>query len=109
MYDQGEIVLIPFPYSDLTASKKRPALIVSNRKIHEKMPDRICCLVTSNNHRENVIIRKEDILEGNLPFESSIKPQRIFTIDSGIIIKSLCKIREELHLTIVEKINEFIV
>lgn len=31
MYDQRDIVLIPFPYSDLTGSKQRPALIVSNK------------------------------------------------------------------------------
>lgn len=30
IYKQGEIVLVPFPYSDLSGSKRRPVLIVSN-------------------------------------------------------------------------------
>ncbi len=35
MYDQREIVLIPFPYSDLTGAKQRPALIISNQLINK--------------------------------------------------------------------------
>lgn len=47
IYEQKDIILVPFPYSDLTISKKRPALIISNKKIN-KMEDRICCLVTTS-------------------------------------------------------------
>jgi len=35
MYKQKEIVLVPFPYSDLSSSKKRPVLIVSNEDLRE--------------------------------------------------------------------------
>ena len=35
MYEQKDIILIPFPYSDLTGSKKRPALIISNQKLNK--------------------------------------------------------------------------
>jgi len=38
MYDQGDIVLLPFPYSDLTGSKQRPALIISNEKFNKTNP-----------------------------------------------------------------------
>jgi len=41
VYKQKDIVIIPFPYSDLTGSKQRPALIISNNKIN-KTQDRIC-------------------------------------------------------------------
>jgi len=47
MFEQGNVILIPFPYSDLTGSKKRPALIISNSNL--KGEDKICCLITSNN------------------------------------------------------------
>lgn len=39
MYKQSEIVLVPFPYSDLSYTKKRPVLIVSNNEYNLKYPD----------------------------------------------------------------------
>ena len=59
MYKQGDIVLIPFPYSDLSENKQRPALIISNELINET-EDRICCLITKNARRDDMIIKKED-------------------------------------------------
>ena len=107
MYDQKEIVLIPFPYSDLTGVKKRPALIISNENLNYS-DDRICCLITSNNPKEGILIKKDFISKGNLPFKSWIKPQRIFTIDKRIIIKSFAKINSSLHLELIKKINNLI-
>jgi len=108
MYEQRDIVLIPFPYSDLTISKKRPALIISNLKIN-KTEDRICCLVTSKVHSEDIIIKNKNLEKGNLPFKSSVKPHRIFTIHEKAIIKKLCKIDKDLHLRVIDKLNEYII
>ena len=107
MYNQKDIVLIHFPYSDLTLSKKRPALIISNDKIN-KMQDRICCLITTKSHKNDLKIEKSSIEEGSLPFQSFIKPHRIFTIDEKIIIKKLCKINNNLHNSVINKINEYL-
>ena len=107
MFDQKDIVLIPFPYSDLTLSKKRPALIISNEKIN-KMQDRICCLVTTKPHKDDLLITEDCFEEGALPFKSFIKPHRIFTIHEGIIIKKFCTINDNFHNNIVEKINNYI-
>ena len=107
MFNQQEVVLIPFPYSDLTLSKQRPALIISNEKIN-KMQDRICCLITTKPHKDDLKITENSFDEGTLPFKSFIKPHRIFTIQENIIIKKLCKINNNLHNSVVNKINEYI-
>jgi len=107
MFDQREIVLIHFPYSDLTLSKKRPALIISNEKIN-KMQDRICCLVTTKPHKNDLIISQSCFEDGQLPFKSFIKPHRIFTISEEIIIKKLCKINKSLHKSVIKKLNEYL-
>jgi mRNA interferase MazF len=39
MYKQGDILLIPFPYSDLTATKQRPVLVLSNSHYNESHQD----------------------------------------------------------------------
>ena len=107
MYEQKDIVLIPFPYSDLTGSKQRPALIISNELIN-KTQDRICCLITSQQPQDGIPI-ETGFFEGNkLPFKSWVKPHRLFTIHEKIIRKKLSTINDAFHDKIVAKVNEYI-
>ena len=105
MYEQCDIVLLPFPYSDLTGAKQRPALIISNDRLNNT-EDRICCLITSNNPVEGILINK--LQEGNLPFKSWVKPQRLFTVHEKIIKKKICRVSKEFHQEIIGKIHEFV-
>ena len=107
LYCQKDIVLIPFPYSDLTLSKRRPALIISNEKT-DKMQDRICCLVTTKPHKDDLTITKDSFEDGILPFKSFIRPHRIFTINEKAIIKKLCRINNNLHISMINKLNEYL-
>jgi len=107
MYEQKEVVLLPFPYTDLSISKLRPALIISNKKLNNS-EDRICCLITSNSPKQGMLIEKNSFERGVLPFKSWVKPQRIFTINSKIIQKGLCKINSEFYNKILCEINEYI-
>ncbi len=107
MYEQRDVVLIPFPYSDLSGAKQRPALIISNKKVN-KDEDRICCLITSNPTSEGIKIAKEHFETGNLPFQSWAKPHRLFTIHERIIRKRLCRVTEALHNAIIDYINKFL-
>jgi mRNA interferase MazF len=107
VYNQKDIVLIPFPYSDLTGSKKRPALIISNLKLN-KTEDRICCLVTSNTHKGDVEIKASDFQDGKLPFKSSVRAHRVFTIDKRIVIKKLCTVNKEFHDKVVKEVGKYI-
>ena len=107
VYEQRDIVLIPFPYSDLTGAKQRPALIISNSIINSTH-DRICCLVTSNISKDGIIIENSHFEKGRLPFKSCVKPHRIFTIHEKIIKKKLCKINGIFHDKIIEKISEYL-
>tara|TARA_Y100000310_G_C20515466_1_gene730956 strand:+ start:63 stop:395 length:333 start_codon:yes stop_codon:yes gene_type:complete len=105
MYEQRDIVLMPFPYTDLTGAKKRPALIISNNVLNE---DCICCLITSQQTEQGLPLKKEQFEKGTLPFKSWIKPHRIFTINKGIIDKKLCKVTHALHHEIVKKIKTYV-
>ncbi len=107
MFNQKDLVLIHFPYSDLTISKKRPALIISNDQVN-KMQDRICCLITTKPHKDDIEITKTSFEEGNLPFKSFIKPHRIFTVDEKVIIKKLGSVKDKLYNLVIKKINDYI-
>jgi mRNA interferase MazF len=46
-FEFGEIVLVPFPFTSQAASKKRPAVVVSNRTYSTARPDVVLMAVTS--------------------------------------------------------------
>ena len=46
-FEFGDVVLVPFPFTDQTASKKRPAVVVSNRAYNTARPDIIVMAITS--------------------------------------------------------------
>lgn len=107
MYEQKDVVLIPFPYSDLTGSKQRPALIISNELIN-KTQDRICCLITSQQPQDGIPIETGCFESGRLPFKSWVKPHRLFTIHEKIIRKKLSTINDSFHDKIAAKVSEYI-
>lgn len=104
MYNQRDIILIPFSYSDLTGAKQRPALIISNNIVN-KTEDRICCLITSNPTAEGVKIEKSSFENGFLPFQSRVKPHRLFTINKSIVRKKLCTVTKKFHEEIIKELH----
>jgi len=48
MHKQGEMVLIPVPFSDLKSKRRRPVIIISNDLYNQKTEDIVVVAVTSN-------------------------------------------------------------
>ena len=105
MYEQRDIVLIPFPYSDLTGSKQRPALIISNSKLN-KSEDRICCLITSQQPKEGICI--DSLEKGTLPFKSWVKPYRLFTVHQKAVRKKICSVSNAFHEKVISEVNSYL-
>ncbi|MCA9459227.1 MAG: type II toxin-antitoxin system PemK/MazF family toxin [Nanoarchaeota archaeon] len=93
MFNQMDIVLMPFPFNDLKSSKIRPALVYSNSRLKN---DRICLLITSKKPKFGIELTS-DLLDVELPLQSWLKPSRIFTIDEARIIKCLSKGNRKLY------------
>lgn len=80
---RGDIVVVLFPFSDLSSAKKRPALVLA-------IPDGddvILCQITSRllSDRYAILISEKDFLSGSLRQDSNVRPTRIFTADKRII------------------------
>lgn len=86
----GDIVLVPFPFSDQTRAKKRPAVVVSSSAYHQSRPDLILMAITSQASLSprlgEVSIR--DWQAAGLLKASLIKPV-MTTIERSLVIKSL--------------------
>jgi mRNA interferase MazF len=84
---KGDIVVLPFPFSDLSTSKKRPALVLAN------LPgdDIILCQITSQNIKDQFAIDLPDseVTSGRLNKHSNLRPNRIFTADKSIVLYKL--------------------
>ncbi len=78
---KGDIVVLPFPYSDLSSSKKRPAMVLADLK----GDDIILCQITSRFVKDNysVVLESIHFLKGSLNKISNIRPNRLFTADKG--------------------------
>ena len=102
-YEQGEIVLIPYPFSDLSAIKQRPVLILSNNIYNSKTEDIVVCGITSNikDSEYSVLLENKNLVNGNLPIKSRIKADKLFTLKNSLIKKRIGKVEQE----ILEKVN----
>lgn len=105
---QREIWLVPFPFSDFSASKVRPVLVVSNNQFNEISEDAIVCGITSNINKRNDYMLKIDnnsLQEGHLLSVCSVKAENILKIDKRLLIKKIGQIKKEVFEEIAVKLN----
>ena len=76
---KGDVVVVPFPFSDLTRSKRRPALVLTELT----GDDLILCQITSQNIRDvySIDLCDNDFESGGLNKPSNVRPNRLFTAD----------------------------
>jgi len=96
-YKQGEIVVVPFPFSDLSSIKQRPVLVLSKNIDNELSEDLITCGITSNikDVKHSILIENENLIDGNIPKTSRIKVDKIFTVSQNVIRKRVARINKE--------------
>ena len=94
MYEQGDVLIVPFPFTDLSAIKQRPVLVLSKKEYNNKTDGIITCGITSNlkDSENSVLIENKNLLNGEIPATSRIKVDKLFTIEKSIIKKRLAKI-----------------
>lgn len=81
---KGDVVIVPFPFSDLTRSKRRPNLVIAELEAD----DLILCQITSQEIKDKyaIPIEENDFDSGTLRQKSNIRPNRIFTADRHIVM-----------------------
>ena len=82
----GDLVLIPFPYSDLQSSKKRPVLAVTAPDRHG---DFIALAITSVRPHDSALeISATSLATGALPRQTWVRLDKVFTLSEGSIVKA---------------------
>ncbi|MEK6876738.1 MAG: type II toxin-antitoxin system PemK/MazF family toxin [Nanoarchaeota archaeon] len=101
---KGDVVVLPFPFSDLSASKKRPALVAATLQ----GDDIILCQITSQSRQDSYAINlsDSDFRQGSLHVPSMIRPNRLFTAEKSIVIYKIGALKEDKIIEVKEKIIE---
>ncbi|MEW6729065.1 MAG: type II toxin-antitoxin system PemK/MazF family toxin [Pseudomonadota bacterium] len=93
MFEAGSILLIPFPFTDMSSSKRRPVLALT---APDAFGDFIALPVTSRAHHEHTMpLSNADLQAGQLPVESWIRLDRVVTLSAGLVVKVIGKVGTE--------------
>lgn len=89
----GDVVVSIFPFSNLKGQKRRPVLVVAKSEFNNL----ILCQITSKPYYSKTAIKlsASEFIKGKLPVISYIRPDKLFTAEVGIIIKTVGKITEK--------------
>ncbi len=88
----GEVVVLPFPQTNLQSGKRRPALVVAN------LPgdDLILCQITSQVRSDgfSIPLALGDFERGRLSVDGFIRSNRLFTIEQSVILYTTGKVKD---------------
>ncbi|WP_238389629.1 type II toxin-antitoxin system PemK/MazF family toxin [Virgibacillus sp. MSP4-1] len=110
MYKQGDIVLLPVPFSDLTNRKQRPVLVISSNSYNDVTDDIVVVAITSQlrNLDYSVVIESENLIEGKLKVASAIRADKVYALSKAIVRKKFGQVNTEVLEEVRKKVHELI-
>lgn len=98
-----------FPFTDLTSAKRRPAVVVSPDAFNALTEDVVLVAVTSQITREakTVPIEPGDATDGFIPKSSQIRLTKLFTLHSSLVVKRLCRLKNEKKDEVLRELRAF--
>ncbi len=102
----GAVILLPFPFSDLSRSKFRPAVVLADAG----RGDWILCQVTSNPYADSraVALGRNDFQEGSLPIVSHARPGKLFTANERLMAVEVGLLKAESLRSIIDGVIDIL-
>lgn len=112
-YKRGDVVLIPFAFTDLSSVKQRPALVVSSDAFNAANPDVIAVGITSKvvlyrDEPGTYLITGREQSSAGLPKESVVRCGKIVTIDQRLVRRMLGTLPIRVVNKVIDEINAII-
>jgi mRNA interferase MazF len=97
MPEQGDILLIPVPFTDLSSRKRRPVVVISNDTYNRKTEDVVVVAMTSNPAPVDYsfTITSSDLERGKLNRTSKVRVDKIYTLSQSIVVKTFGRVGSE--------------
>jgi len=95
-YEFGDFVLVPFPFTDQTTSKKRPAVVVSSFRYHQERADVILMAITSQLHASTTVgeVPVDKWKQAGLLKQSVFKPI-LATVEKSLVLERLGQLEKQ--------------
>ncbi len=83
----GAVVMVPFPFSDLSQTKLRPTVVLAAAG----RGDWVLCQITSNPYADPraVLLESRDFAAGSLRLTSHARPGKLFTANASLIASEI--------------------
>src|SRR5262245_17258774 len=96
MPEQRDIVLIPVPFTDLTSTRKRPVIVVSNDAYNRTTQDMVVVAMTSNPEKTKFSfeIAQKDLASGKLNRPGKVRADKVFSLSQSLAVKVFGKVRK---------------
>jgi mRNA interferase MazF len=103
---KGDVVVVPFPFSDLTGTKKRPAFVLANLPGN----DIILCQITSQYKKDPLAIEipHAEFSTGGPPVLSYVRPNRVFTADKNMILRKAGSLKPGTAAQIIQQLIDIL-
>lgn len=98
MFDRGELVLVPYPFTDLSSQKRRPVMTI---RPPDQQGDFIAMPVTSQGYHRNSLPITNQLEKGSLPKPSWVRTDRIITLNHSLVIKALATCKQDLVIQVI--------
>ncbi len=94
MPEQGDIVLISIPFTDLSAQKRRPVIVVSNDDYNRQGLDIVVVAMTSNPiaGRYTFTISSSNLESGKLNRPGQVRVDKLYTLSQSIAVKTFGRV-----------------
>jgi len=98
----GVVVLVRFPFSDLSSTKLRPELVLASAG----GVDWVLCQITSNPYDDPsaAALTAASFSQGGLPRESFVRPGKLFTASESIIVRRVGQLTPSAHQLVVDAV-----
>ncbi len=99
-FERGQVITVAFPFSDLSSSKLRPALILSEAG----RGDWLLCQITSQAFGDAtaIAVQADEVTGAGLQIQSYIRPLKLFTANENIMRSSRGKLNAQVHSRVVQ-------
>jgi mRNA interferase MazF len=104
MPHQGDIVLVPIPFTDLSSQKRRPVIVISNDAYQHATTDMIVVAMTSNPTRVDYgfVIDSSDLERGRLNRPGIVRVDKVYTLSESLIAANFGRVNS----TVLDRIGK---
>ena len=107
-FEPFEVVVVPFPFTDTTASKRRPALVISSKSFNDNHDQLILAMITTaKNSRWHSDVVLTDWKAAQLAVPCKVR-FKLFTLEGSKVVRQLGVLSKADRLAVTSTIGEYL-